>query len=96
MRAGSATSAGPRAVLITQESRRWGGVAKPVLPPSASGIGQARGDPSGSASRQHVVSGRITWGGAVADAWLRPRAQDKRGTWVFKTGRVEGKISAAE
>ena len=50
-------------VLVTQESRRWGGVAKPVLPPSASGIDRARGNPSRSASGQHVVSGRISWEG---------------------------------
>lgn len=84
MRAGSATSAGPRAVLVTQESRRWGGVAKPVLPPSASGIGRARGDPSGSASRQHVVSGRITWEGCRGRRLAKAPSAGQKGDVGFQ------------
>ena len=84
MRAGSATSAGLRVVLITQESRRWGGVAKPVLPPSASGIGQACGDPSGSASRQHVVRGRITREGCIGRRLAKAPSTGQKGDVGFQ------------
>lgn len=82
--AGSATSAGQRAVLVTQESKRWGGVAKAVLPPSTSGIDRARGKPNSSASGQRMVSGRITWEGCRGRCLAKAPSARQKGDVSFQ------------